>query len=456
MPVTKFFRGIGFRIAALTALLVLISMLVLGATAFSFISSTMQKRVRASISSEIESLVRQGRPPDTEALQREIMRRMRGSGPRQFFYSLTSPAGQQIAGDPWLKTAKPGWHRIEVKDGDDGGALSEDVIALGISLQDRAVFAVGRDAHWIAEVEDELLEILGWTLLAGVLLAGVTAAIVKTLIARRLHTLAVTATAIMNGNLSQRMAVTGAGDDFDRLSMTLNVMLDRLSDLMDNLQQVSNDIAHDLRTPLGRLRQKLEKAQTGASSPADFQATIEDALAEADGLLSTFTAVLRIAQIDAGVPRAGFESIVLSEIAKTVAEAYEPSVSEGGRHLKSRILPDLSVNGDRDLLTQLVANLIENAVAHTPAGTTIEVAVDSVGDDVVLSVADDGYGVPADEREKIFRRFYRAQRSRTTPGTGLGLNLVAAVAHLHGAKVAADDNAPGLRITVRFPEKQDS
>jgi signal transduction histidine kinase len=456
MPATKVFRGIGFRIAALTALLVLISMLVLGATAFSFVSSTMQQRLRTSIRREVATLLPHARSPTIAELRREIVDRMHNKGPRQFFYSLTSSQGAQIVGDSWLQISKPGWHRIDLKDGEQQGALSEDVIAYGMAFAGQNVLSVGRDARWITEVEDELLEILGWTLLGGVLLSMITAAIVKTLLARRFSSLAATATAIMNGNLTQRMAVTGADDDFDRLSKTLNVMLDRLAGLMENLEQVSNDIAHDLRTPLTRLRRLLEWARSEKASPSEREAAVEDGIAETDALLSTFTAVLRIAQIDAGVPRSGIECTNLSTIVGAVVEAYEPNITDGGRRLKTSLMPDVCIDGDRDLLAQMLSNLLENAVTHTPSGTTIKVALRQLENGAELCVSDDGPGVPPTEREQIFRRFYRMERSRTTPGTGLGLNLVAAVAHLHEAKVAVEDNQPGLRIAVRFPGKLES
>jgi signal transduction histidine kinase len=228
-------------------------------------------------------------------------------------------------------------------------------------------------------------------------------------------------------------------------------MLDRIAGLMENLRQVSNDIAHDLRTPLSRLRQDLEEAQKRDLTPADFKRVIEGAVAEADVLLETFAALLRIAQIEAGTRRSAFRSVDLSDVLRTVAEAYAPAVEESGRTLRAETTADMQVTGDRGLLSQLLVNLVENALHHTPPGTTIAVRLSRQSEGVVAEVADDGPGIPADERAKVFRRFYRLERSRTTVGSGLGLSTVAAIAELHHAGIELFDNEPGLRVVIRFP-----
>jgi signal transduction histidine kinase len=259
-----------------------------------------------------------------------------------------------------------------------------------------------------------------------------------------------TADAIIDGDLSRRIERSGSGDDFDHLSATLNVMLDRIGGLMENLRQVSNDIAHDLRTPLSRLRQDLEEARGRDLTPGDFKRVIDGAMAEADALLETFSALLRIAQIEAGSRRSAFRSVDLSDVLRTVADAYGPAVEEGGGTLRAEIAPDVRVTGDRGLLSQLFVNLVENALHHGAPGTiALRLLRQSAG--VIAEVADDGPGVPADERANVFRRFYRLERSRTTPGSGLGLSTVAAIVELHHAAIELQDNAPGLRVAIRFP-----
>jgi signal transduction histidine kinase len=231
------------------------------------------------------------------------------------------------------------------------------------------------------------------------------------------------------------------------------VMLDRIVGLMENLRQVSNDVAHDLRTPLSRLRQDLEEAQKRELTAPELKRVIEGAVAEADVLLETFSALLRIAQIEAGIRRSAFRAVDLSDVLRTVAEAYLPAVEESGRALRTEIADGVQVDGDRGLLSQLLVNLVENALRHTPAGTTITLRLSRQPAGALAEVADTGTGIPADERAKVFRRFYRLERSRTTPGSGLGLSTVAAIVELHHAAIELLDNAPGLRVVIRFPAR---
>jgi signal transduction histidine kinase len=236
-------------------------------------------------------------------------------------------------------------------------------------------------------------------------------------------------------------------------------MLDRSHALMDNLRQVSSDVAHDLRTPLARLRQTLELARDEAKTEPQFRAAIDAALAEADGLLDTFSALLRIAQIESKSRRAGFAPVDLSAVMALARDTYGPVAEDGGRRLAATLAPGLAVSGDRELLTQMAANLIENALRHTPPGATVTLDLrregqgegQGEGQQIVARFADDGPGIPAQEREKALRRFYRLERSRTTPGNGLGLSLVAAVVELHGGTLALGDAAPGLVVEIRLP-----
>jgi signal transduction histidine kinase len=227
-------------------------------------------------------------------------------------------------------------------------------------------------------------------------------------------------------------------------------MLDRIADLMESLRQVSSDIAHDLKTPLTRLRNKLEIAHTLVSSSPDHKAAVGAAITDTDQILQTFSALLRISQIEAGTRRAAFHEVDLSQLFETVAHDFGPAVEAENQALITYIQPELRILGDRELLTQMLANLIENASRHSPEGTQIEMTLAGAASGPVGSVSDDGPGVPAHERERIFRRFYRLERSRTTPGSGLGLSLVAAVADLHRIEISTDDNGPGLKIIMKF------
>ena len=266
---------------------------------------------------------------------------------------------------------------------------------------------------------------------------------------RRLAAMTGAAEAIIDGDLDRRIPVRGSDDDLDRLSVTFNRMLDRIGTLMDSLRQVSNDIAHDLRTPLTRLRQRLEASRTLMPLEARAEA-VEGALSDVDAILDTFAALLRIAQIEGGARRAAFRPVDLSAVARTVVEAFAPSAEDAGRSLTLEADGELMIDGDQELLTQMFANLVENALRHAGEGARIVVRTAAEGTDAVVTVRDNGPGVPEAERGRIFDRFYRLERSRSTPGSGLGLALVAAVARLHDAAVALDDARPGLEVRIRF------
>jgi signal transduction histidine kinase len=228
-------------------------------------------------------------------------------------------------------------------------------------------------------------------------------------------------------------------------------MVARIETLMDGLRQVSNDIAHDLRTPLSRLRQRLDAAGRAQPSLGDYEALVAQSIGDVDAILETFAAMLRIAEVEAASRTQGFAAVDLSELLNTVVEVYEPLASERAQTLTGRIAPGLVVRGDRELLTQLVANLVQNALKHTPPGTRVTVDAATAAGAVEVVVTDTGTGIPEGERDKVFRRFYRLEASRGTAGSGLGLSLAAAIAGLHGATLALSDNAPGLRVTLGFP-----
>ncbi len=247
------------------------------------------------------------------------------------------------------------------------------------------------------------------------------------------------------------MPTNGANDDLDRLAATLNRMLDRIGLLLDSLRQVSTDVAHDLRTPLTRLLHGLEYAKTHASTAAEYEAAIDAAMREAEGLLGTFAALLRVAQVE-GAPHSAIRTVDLSAAVESVVDAYRPDAEEAGHSLTDAIEPQCFVDGDEELLTQAAANLVENALKHTPKGTRIFVRLHRDRDaQHVLVVEDDGPGVSPPDVSRLTRRFFRAEPSRTTRGAGLGLSLVAAVADFHRAELDIENARPGLRVTLSIP-----
>jgi signal transduction histidine kinase len=263
---------------------------------------------------------------------------------------------------------------------------------------------------------------------------------------------------IMQGDLSLRIPVRGTGDELDRLAEAINDMLSRIAALMENLAQVSNDIAHDLRTPVTHLRHRLERAQAESRNLEDHRAALEAAIAKADEILGLFAALLRIAQIEGGARRAAVAPVELSGLLAQLRELFEPVAEEAGHSLQFAAPGTVTIRGDRQLLVQLFSNLIENAIVHTPAGTHIRLSLSlsQAQGRAIARVSDDGPGVPREEHEKLFRRLYRREASRTHPGYGLGLSLAAAVAELHGADISiVADARPGLIVEISFPLPQD-
>ncbi|HEY1932821.1 MAG TPA: HAMP domain-containing sensor histidine kinase [Acetobacteraceae bacterium] len=369
-----------------------------------------------------------------------------GRGPGALEYLVQSPQGIRLAGDIPTVGARRGWLRLTTM---EQGAPKR-LMAYAEELPGGVVVAVGDDLNRIRMADTAILRAFAWAASATLMLGIAGGVWMSQHILSRVDSISRTAEAISGGDLTQRIPVSGTGDELDRLAETLNRMLDRIGHLLESVRQASNNIAHDLRTPLTRLGQCLEKARAQAHSTADHQHALDAARAEVEALLGTFAALLRIAEVEAGAQRAAFCRVDLSAIVATVAEAFAPSAEEDGRTLAADVAPGVVIHGDRELLTQMLANLVENALRHTPPGTQIKLSLDATAQRAVLVVEDNGPGIPQAEREHVLRRFYRMDQSRTTPGSGLGLSLAAAVAELHGAELRLASAGPGLRVSVLF------
>jgi signal transduction histidine kinase len=311
------------------------------------------------------------------------------------------------------------------------------------------VFA-GRDLTIMRETERGIFSALAWISGGGLLMAAAGGILLSRSFIARMDTITRTCRAIMEGRFTDRIPTKGNHNELDNLALVINAMLDRITTLMENLKQVSSDIAHDLRTPLTRLRNQLERAGNEARNKEEYAAALNGALTETDGILALFAALLRIAQIESGSRKAGFTRVDLEALLHHIAEIYRPAAEDENHPFALDIRAPAAIQGDRELLIQLLANLIDNAIRHTPAGTKIVLGLGRRGTALILSVADTGPGIAVDQREKLFRRFTRLEQSRTTPGHGLGLAMVAAIADLHGATVSITDNRPGTRLDVRF------
>lgn len=302
-------------------------------------------------------------------------------------------------------------------------------------------------------LEDEISEILVSAFFWGLLTVLATGLAGVGFLARRAQERLGRAEAALrrfsDGDLGRRLPVTGKGDDLDRISAAVNFALARIEELVQTVRQVSTDIAHDLKSPMTRLRQTLEAASIGRSDTA--KVAIHEAIGQADAITETFDALLRIAQIEAGARRARFRALDLADILENVVDAFAPVAEDSGQLVTLSRSGAGPVRGDRELLTQLFANLVENAIGHGATGNEIKISLQTAPGDVRAAVADRGPGIPAEERERVLRRFYRLDRSRSTPGTGLGMALVKAVADLHGAHLTLRDNEPGLICELAFP-----
>jgi signal transduction histidine kinase len=436
-------RTASFRFAALYLLLFTASAMVLGGAVFWLTHATLTQQLETRVQSALHHFTEDfatGGLPGLVSHAEEY-----GRGPGSLDYLVQSPQGAGLAGEIPVVGARRGWLRLTVVDQGEPKA----VMAFAEALPGGVVVAVGDDVRRIRQAEAAVLQAFAWGVSATILL-GIGGGIwLSQLFLYRVDAISRTAEAIIDGDLTQRIPLRNTGDDLDRLAETLNRMLDRMDKLLESVRQASNNIAHDLRTPLTRLGQRLEEAST-LSPSADHQRTLDAARAEVEALLGTFAALLRIADVEAGAQRSAFNRVDLSAIAATVAEAFTPSAEDEGHTLIAEVAPGIAVRGDRELLTQMLVNLVENALRHTPPGTQVRLSLGSEGGHATLVVEDNGPGVPEAEHEFILRRFYRLDHSRSTPGSGLGLSLVAAVADLHTAALRFSDARPGLRVSVNL------
>lgn len=367
-----------------------------------------------------------------------------------FVYLLQAPGGEKLAGNfPPILPPVLGLHDRPQPDA-NGDDPSEVVRGQGVILDDGAYLFVGRSTRELHEMKGLIEHAFESSFAATILIALGGGALVSRGVLRRVESMSLASREIMAGDLRQRLAVRGSHDEFDHLAVSLNAMLDRMQSLMEGLRQISSDIAHELRTPLTRMRQRVELATRKATDADALRAALDSTLRDVDSVLETFTALLRIAQIEAAADRSAFASVDLTEALGTVAELYLPMAEEKGQSIIQDIAPGLIVDGNRELLIQLFANLVENAIRHTPAGASIEIRTILQPGSVDIVIADNGDGIPPKMRTRVFTRFVRLEKSRTTPGSGLGLSLAAAIAALHHSEIRLSDNAPGVRATVNL------
>jgi signal transduction histidine kinase len=385
----------------------------------------------------------------------------RAAQPGSNLYLVTTYSGDALAGNivdmPVSVLQNEGWSEITYRHAEAGNASKESrALVRVVSLPGGFRLLVGRDF----EERDRLRQILAqparWAVVLIVVMGVAGGIFVARRVLKRIDSMTATNERIMAGDLSGRLAVTGSGDEFDRLANSLNAMLERIEALMSGLKQVSDNIAHDLKTPLTRLRNRTEEALRSAKSEGDYRAALETTIEESDGLIRTFDALLMIARAEAGEARYGMTDFDANDVVKSVVELYEPLAEEKGLHLAADIDGPLPVHGSRELVGQALANLIDNAIKYGAVGrpgdkNEIRVATQRENGSALLTVADHGRGSAAEDRGRVVERFVRLEPSRSRPGVGLGLSLASAVARLHGGELRLEDNSPGLRVTLALP-----
>ncbi len=462
----RLLRSAGFRFAVLFAVLFATAALVLVGALWLVTAGTLDRQTDMAIRADALALVERFREGGTTGLVEAIEERLAVDVENDSIYLLvTADTDRRLAGN--LNRWPVAWHPTEnwfhtrvVHDGAETEARLYRVELPELRL------LVGRDETERQRLRHLLTEGVLSTSGIAVSLAFLGAWLMRRAIQARLRPTFATAAAIAGGDLSSRVALTGRDDEFDRLAATMNTMLDRIVMLMDGVRGVSDAIAHDLRTPIARARAKLEEALAAAGCPstpegAALRAAVERGIADLDGIARIFRALLRIAEAEAGARRAAFASFDLVPVLADAAEIYEAAAEARGQRLTADLPEKLELSGDRDLLLQAVANLLDNAIKFTPPGGEVRLSAAAVptpaGDaGIEVAVEDDGPGMPPGDRERAGQRFFRADKARATPGSGLGLALVQAVAGLHGGELVLEDadperEPPGMRAVLRLP-----
>ena len=446
-------RTIAFRIVLVYVVLFAVSTAAIVAFAYWNTARALNDETDQTIEAEIAGLSELYERGGLGGLTESIIGRSRSGG--QSLYLLTDSEHHPIAGnlDAWPETQPYSNGFVEFDFQRGSGAESKNYRARGriFRLTGDFQLLVARDVHERYETERLFTTLLPWSIGLMLFLGVLGGGLISRNLVARLDSINRTSREIVAGNLSRRIPITRAGDELDALAQDLNHMLDRNERLMRGMRDVTDSIAHDLRTPLNRLRNRLEGLQHDLDPDSPQNDEVGAAIGDTDRLIQTFNALLLIAEAEAGAVREATERVDPPHVIEGVAELYEPLAEEKGLTLEIAPGRTASIRGNVRLISQALANLVDNAIKYTPEGGRIRIAAEDRPQGVALSVADSGPGIPAAERARVLERFVRLEESRNSPGTGLGLSLVAAVARMHEARLELADNAPGLKATLIFP-----
>lgn len=451
MRPTDVWHSTALRAALLTAALSLLAFAAVGAVAYQFMQSELLREQDQALRETFTVFTRayengEGRGDFIDTLRAYVRAAPQH---RRLYRAQVADSGRLLAGNFTPRTPLPqGW---SARSGTALGLETDTAYRLLTGRVHDVTLTVGVSQQSVDTLESLALQGFSSALLVLALIAFGGGGWLGVRAQRRLDAIGRTMDRVAAGDLSARVPERGRGDDIDRLAIQLNQALGRLQATVEGIRQVSVDIAHDLKTPLGRLKIRLLDAQESQARGEDAGVALAAALTQADHLNAVFEALLRIARLESGARQARFDCVDLNEVLSFAHEIYAEVAVDAGMSLTlNTSAAQADVRGDRELLVQLVANLIENTLRHCPAGTRIELGIAAEGEALTLTVRDDGPGIPAAERERVLRRFYRLDKSRSRPGSGLGLSLVKAIAGFHGAELKLDDARPGLRVSMRF------
>ena len=407
--------------------------------------------LQARVGEEARQLVELDRARGQEALVRALEQRRVRPSPEAAFDALIGPDGRAITANypSFPQVRKGDWVRIEADLYRDGDEDDHDALTRDVMLSGGRRLLVGRDVEIFADRQELMIEAALWSSIAVLIFGLAGGLVIGRISGRRLESVSRTAHSIMAGDLDVRVPVRGSGDDFDQLGLTLNSMLDRNQQLLESIGRVSDSIAHELRTPLARLHALLEQL-AGTGDPDERTRLTAAGLDEAIRIEATFDALLRVARIQTGRHALRKEPIDLERLVEDAIDYYDPQAeAKGGRIV--RALNACDVRGDRDLLFQLVANLIDNGVKFAPGGGRIDVRLDCSGDEALIRVGDNGPGVPEELRPRLTERFFRAPGTESVVGTGLGLTIAQAIVDAHGGTLGFEGPPGAFEVTVRLP-----
>ena len=421
------------------------------------------EQITDTVNAEITGLSEQYRQGGIRRLVLVIDGRARRPG--SSLYLVTTFAGQALAGNVGSLVPgvldNPGWSETVYRRLDEAEGAEHHALVRVFQLPGGFRLLVGRDLDERERLYRIVVAAGRWSVAIVVVLGLVGGLFVTRRVLRRIDAMTETTRTIMAGDLSGRLPVAGSGDELDRLAENLNRMLERIEALMHGLKEVSDNIAHDLKTPLTRLRNRCEEALRTAKNDADYRSALENTIEESDGLIRTFNALLMIARAESGQARGDMSEFDAAKIARDVGELYEPLAEQKGLMLKVEAQAPVPVKGNRELVSQALANLIDNAIKYAAPeqppvnGAAPEIVVRALneGDRILLTVTDSGPGIPQGDRSRVIERFVRLERSRSQPGSGLGLSLAAAVARLHGGELKLEDNQPVLKSSIALPRE---